>query len=976
MMKKHKKYSICLVAILAILICITENTCALNIEYITDSANLKKFKYAKIDNNVEKTKKNEIIYIKDSRLADSLSRVQDKGYIYKEYLKTIEKLEISNPKNYYSDSIYVRNLDGIEYLENVKEIRLKNNKIENLDKLKDLKNLEVLDLTNNEIKDISALKSLTNLRKLILRNNYIEDITPLKELTNLEYLDLSENNITDISGVEDLTNIKNLYLNKNKITDIGKLRKLKNLRTIELNNNMIKDIQVVSNLKILNNLMFKNNFINDVDVLNELPYLNIVDLANNPIKEFSTIPEFYDTCNMKELDITKISENKYKFVNKIKDYYTLVEAIKNNGYFEIEDKNIKQVYDKAQEIINKIIKDRMTDIEKEIVLHDYVVNNTIYDYENYKNDTIPIESYSPYGILIKGTGVSSGYTETMNLLLNMVGIDCSIISGTAKGKPHDWNVVKLDGEYYHLDTTWDDPINMDIFTGKKRGILTHDYFNLSDEQMREDHQWNSKIKCIGEKFYYKYYSYCKKKGIKIDDFKKIHGTVIIPEDEISDEYFYTTLKIWAESSETDKFNKKKGFKNYVLVKIPPGKVYGEYSMIVPNDGKRYKVYYDYNNSKANSITKGYYTKNGRVIQKDNNNLLELKKDNEFDFNILMGRTLTVNIKLPNGDTAPKGGLKLLLYGDSHKNDGQYSKTVVVPEGENNFEVDITKIKSKGKLYLRYKIWSENCPYKREGYYTKRGITTDESKKTFIDENTDYVELSFIKEYAISGNIELPNHEKAPEGGLRVQLILSKYNRKRVSDLQVLIPEGENSVPFNIGVERGSYEIEYFVIGQQDYCSHGYYRKNGCSAFYKDRTLINSSIKKDITMTLLKGKILEGIIYLPDGETADNDIKIGLTIFTDSGTDNKYNDDLYWRLSTCIYDGDNSGYFYVYLPECRSGYELKLSVYGDYEDYDEYDKYVDHVYYNKSKMVKYKRSASRIRMDKDKKIEMTLIKNKN
>ena len=148
---------------------------------------------------------------------------------------------------------------------------------------------------------------------------------------------------------------------------------------------------------------------------------------------------------------------------------------------------IKAVEAKSREIINEVIKPSMSDLEKEKALHDYVVLNTAFDYINYKNNTIPKESYSAYGVLIKGVGVCQGYASAMHKLLNMAGVEAKFITGTGKvenrSEPHGWNLVKINGQWYHLDTTWDDP------APDRPGKVSYKYFNLTDSEMRKDHSW-------------------------------------------------------------------------------------------------------------------------------------------------------------------------------------------------------------------------------------------------------------------------------------------------------------------------------------------------------------------------------------------------------------------------------------------------------------------------------------------------------
>lgn len=151
-------------------------------------------------------------------------------------------------------------------------------------------------------------------------------------------------------------------------------------------------------------------------------------------------------------------------------------------------KMIQAVEEKSLEIIKKEIKPGMTDLEKEKALHDYVVLNTRYDYENYQSNAIPKESYTAYGVLVNGVGVCQGYAAAMCKLLDMVGIENQFIIGTVHNsrgtESHGWNKVKINGRWYHLDTTWNDP------APDLPGMISYKYFNLTDDEIKKDHSWS------------------------------------------------------------------------------------------------------------------------------------------------------------------------------------------------------------------------------------------------------------------------------------------------------------------------------------------------------------------------------------------------------------------------------------------------------------------------------------------------------
>lgn len=175
----------------------------------------------------------------------------------------------------------------------------------------------------------------------------------------------------------------------------------------------------------------------------------------------------------------------------------------------------KVVVLKVKGIIAQIIKDSMTDYEKELAIHDYLVLNYKYDYYNSLNNSIPDESYTSFGLLIKGTGVCQAYAETMEILLNSVGIECRMVIGTSKGQSHGWNIVKLENEYYMLDVTWNDPIP------DEPGHVSYSYFNVTSNQLALDHEWDSSKWPIAYGTKYNYFVYNDLVVDNYSDFKQL-----------------------------------------------------------------------------------------------------------------------------------------------------------------------------------------------------------------------------------------------------------------------------------------------------------------------------------------------------------------------------------------------------------------------------------------------------------------------
>lgn len=122
----------------------------------------------------------------------------------------------------------------------------------------------------------------------------------------------------------------------------------------------------------------------------------------------------------------------------------------------------------VRSIIESILYTDMSTIERIKTVHDYLIKRTTYDKTYYQKDN---SHNHLYNILNENRAVCQGYAVAFYIFMNEIDIPCSLISGYA-GENHAWNAVKIDGEWYFIDLTWDDPIKPNDV-----GIETNDYTN-------------------------------------------------------------------------------------------------------------------------------------------------------------------------------------------------------------------------------------------------------------------------------------------------------------------------------------------------------------------------------------------------------------------------------------------------------------------------------------------------------------------
>ena len=126
---------------------------------------------------------------------------------------------------------------------------------------------------------------------------------------------------------------------------------------------------------------------------------------------------------------------------------------------------------KIESVVKELITPSMTDYQKELAIHDYLIENCEYDVEGYESGKIEADSFNAYGALCLGVAVCEGYAEAAALLLNRAGVETLVITGDSRGEKHAWNIVKIDGDYYHLDVTWNDPVQQNSISTQSTTII-------------------------------------------------------------------------------------------------------------------------------------------------------------------------------------------------------------------------------------------------------------------------------------------------------------------------------------------------------------------------------------------------------------------------------------------------------------------------------------------------------------------------
>ena len=146
----------------------------------------------------------------------------------------------------------------------------------------------------------------------------------------------------------------------------------------------------------------------------------------------------------------------------------------------------------CRDLLGDIITEEMSDYEKELAVHDWMIAWAEYDQAALSSlpgaQPTP-DSDNPYGFFTGRAAICTGYTSTFQLLMDLLDIECVTVEGTAYNgtEDHAWNMVRLDGDWYCVDVTWDDPVSSTPVSP----AAAHMYFNVTSDFMRQfGHQWD------------------------------------------------------------------------------------------------------------------------------------------------------------------------------------------------------------------------------------------------------------------------------------------------------------------------------------------------------------------------------------------------------------------------------------------------------------------------------------------------------
>ncbi len=196
------------------------------------------------------------------------------------------------------------------------------------------------------------------------------------------------------------------------------------------------------------------------------------------------------------------------------------------------DLNLDMLYNEVNLFITQNLLPDMTDYEIELAVHDWLCNQITYNKEaadsvkTYEEKNYAY-AWTPFGSIVKDSAVCAGYARSLQMVLNYVGIECGSLRVKSKGEMHMVCIANIDDKWVYVDPTWNDKEACGL-------IYTHDYFNLTYEEMKSTHNifepWENVLE-KGEKLNSNFNIYLPQSDSEELNYYKVQGLQINSESE-------------------------------------------------------------------------------------------------------------------------------------------------------------------------------------------------------------------------------------------------------------------------------------------------------------------------------------------------------------------------------------------------------------------------------------------------------------
>ena len=235
------------------------------------------------------------------------------------------------------------------------------------------------------------------------------------------------------------------------------------------------DLQVVTNLNELQQIIYE-------EMQNFTTTFKVQYKGNTQELKSKIMDLFVEITGNDDYLLGTVLRKEYSY----KGYENDVTLTINLGYTTNSEQEAF-VKSEVKRLVAELITPSMSDVEKVKVINEYIVKKTTYS----KNTQA--SPHAAYTILTEGKGVCQAYATLAYMMLTEADMEAHYVTGFA-GEDHAWNLVKVDGEWYHLDPTWNDPTfssSVASYPGMSE-YISYDYFLISDRVIGQDHTMDAR----------------------------------------------------------------------------------------------------------------------------------------------------------------------------------------------------------------------------------------------------------------------------------------------------------------------------------------------------------------------------------------------------------------------------------------------------------------------------------------------------
>ena len=314
--------------------------------------------------------------------------------------------------------------------------------------------------------------------------------------------------------------------------------------------------------------------------------------------------------------------------------FIMFSALGSTNVAALETSSQPPEFEEEVNVILSLIAPSMSDAEKALAVHEYFVLNYAYGYTH--------ESNTAYGIMVNKKGLCNAYSEAYKYIMEKLEIPCIIVSSTAMN--HAWNMVSIDGEWYHVDVTFDDTGKLGYgnhmnFLRSDKGIESTGHYgwvaSVSAESIKYDNAfWITTVSYINYIEGYWYYVDSGDINLRHQD-----GFQIIDNSAVSD---YGLIKKYSFEADTHK----------TIYKVSPQ------TYTYKRNGRSYKT--KWKGSKASiAVYNGriYYNTNNKIYsitpEGKNNNLVCTVELADFPVSSITGIAYIEGFEIKNGTISYK-----------------------------------------------------------------------------------------------------------------------------------------------------------------------------------------------------------------------------------------------------------------------------------------------------------------------------------